>query len=57
MSKDIDRETQNDSDNEAIEDPSKGLTPLENALRKADIVEFMTSMLKRLKVDHGFRSI
>ena len=38
-------------------DPSIGLTPLENMLRKADIAEFMLQMLKKLKVDCGFRSI
>ena len=39
------------------EDPSLGLTPLENMNRKAEIAEFMLTMLKRLKVDCGFRSI
>ena len=42
---------------EESKDPSVGLTPLENMLRKAEIVEFMLTMTKRLKVDHGFRSI
>ena len=42
---------------EKHDDPAKGLTPLENMLRKADIAEFMLTMLKRLKVDCGFRSI
>ena len=44
-------------DIEEIKDPSQGLTPLKNMVRKADIVEFMLTMMKRLKVDCGFRSI
>ena len=38
-------------------DPAVGLTPLENMLRKAEIVEFMLTTVKKLKVDYGFRSI
>ena len=38
-------------------DPSAGLSPLEDMIRRAETIEFMHSMLKRLKVDHGFRSI
>ena len=41
----------------AQEDPSLHITPLENMLRKAEIVEFMLDMIKKLKVDHGLRSI
>jgi len=33
------------------------LTPLQNAIAKADDAEFMLNMLKKLKVDYGFRSI
>lgn len=42
---------------EEHKDESIGLTPIQNALRKAEIVEFMLTMLKRLKVDCGYRSI
>ena len=42
---------------EKQDDPSQGLTLLENLLRKADIAEFMLTTVKKLKVDHGFRSI
>ena len=42
---------------EEHKDESVGLTPLQNSLRKAEIAEFMLTMLKRLKVDHGYRSI
>ena len=45
------------NEEEVAVDPAEGLTPLENMLRKADIVEFMLTTLKRLKVDHGFRSV
>ena len=57
MSKAEEHVEQIEEQEEHQEDPSKGLTPLENILRKADIAEFMLTMLKRLKVDHGFRSI
>ena len=38
-------------------DPAEGLTSVENMLRKTDIAEFMLTMLHRLKVVKGFRSI
>ena len=39
------------------EDPSLHISPVENMVRKAEIVEFMLTMMKKLKVDYGFRSI
>ena len=48
-----------DGEAEEVEtlDPSAGMTPLEDMIRRAETIEFMHSMLKRLKVDHGLRSV
>ena len=45
-----------EEDDVVEDDPEKGLTLLENMLRKADIAEFMMRMVKRLKVDEGLMS-
>ena len=42
---------------EEVVDPSIGLTPLENMLRKMDVAEFMLGMSRRLKVEQGLQSI
>ena len=52
-----DKDPEIQDEEEVHEDPSLGLTPLENNLRKLDIAEFMLTMLKKLKVDYALRSI
>ena len=39
------------------EDPTKSMTKLEVLQYKTDIAEFMLDMLRKLKIDYGFRSI
>ena len=46
-----------DENDERHEDPSKGLTPLEDLVRRAETIEFMHIMLQRMKVEKGFRSV
>ena len=42
---------------EEAPEEKKELTPIQTAIQKAEIVEFMLKMIKRLKVDNGYRSI
>ena len=38
-------------------DPSAGLSPLEDMIRRAETIEFMHEMLRKLKSEHGFHSV
>jgi len=40
-----------------MEDPTKSMTVLEALEYKTDIADFMLGMIKKLKIDYGYRSI
>ena len=52
----IENDAETGADKVPEEDPAKKMTPLEQMVQKVDVAEFMLTMLKRLKVDCGFRS-